>query len=217
MEDNQSIIEQDHFQNLQIGGQLDIFMRGSSSLLLNERQIAEIRQKNISLSLRQEGISWDIPPSNFVPGEAILRFYKGEPLGIEEKLCSYSNIYTISIYQANARSGIYPSAMKVHYDLKKQKIADKENLEAAYFNREEKEWLALDKEKTEHTFTLETRYTGAVGIFKNVEKELEKEKLLPGKAEDTKTIHKNISTLSLVIISGSIILIIGIFFFRKKS
>lgn len=217
LKDNQSMIEQDHFQKIKIGGQIDVFMRGASSLLLNERQIAEIRQKNISLSLRQEGISWDIPPSNFVPGEAILRFYKGEPLGIEEKLCSYSNIYTISIYQANARRGIYPSIMEVHYDLKKQKIPNDKNLEAAYFNREENKWLALDKEKTENTFSLETRHTGAVGVFENVDKEEDKELVASDKPEDTKDKKNKISTLSLVITSGSIFLIIAILFIKNKS
>lgn len=214
LEDNKSVIEKDRFQDIKIGGRLDIFMRGAGSLSLNEEQIAEIRQKNIRLSLRQEGISWEIPPSNFVPGEAVLRFYKGEPLGTEEKSCSYSNIYTISIYQAKARRGIYPSVMTVNFDLKKQEIPIKSNLEAAYFNREEDKWLTLEKSKTENILSLETRHTGAIGIFENIEKEINKEEVAPDKIKDT---EGTLSFLSIGIITSSLLFIMGILFVKNKS
>lgn len=204
LEDNRSIIDQDQFPVLEMGGHLDIFMRGAKSLKLTENQVADIRQKNIKITLRQEGISWEIPPSNFTSGTAQLRFYKGQPLGIEEKASSYSNIYTISIFQSQTRQGIYPGWMKITFDLNKQKIPNPLKLHAAYFNKSEDQWLSLDKEIEEDKLSIETKFTGALGIF---EETVEKE-------ETNQVVEKKAFSPTFIIISIAILLTLFIFIIR---
>ncbi|MDN6162312.1 MAG: S8 family serine peptidase, partial [Atopostipes sp.] len=176
LEEKEAVIDQSEFPVLEMGGKLDIFMRGASSLKLTESQIADIRQKNITITLRQEGISWEIPPSNFAPGQAQLRFYKGQPLGTEEKVSEYSNVYTISIFQPQTRQGVYPGWMKITFDLNKQKMPAPSKLEAAQFDKSQAEWLVLEKKIEEEQLSLKTKFTGALGVFEvNTEKNEEKE------------------------------------------
>ena len=170
-DDNRAIIDEDGFPGIEMGGLLDIFMSGAESLKLTESQVAEIRQKNLTLALRQEKISWKIPPSNLVPGQATLRFYKGKPVGTPENPSNYSDIYTISIFQARTRRGIYPGWMEVKLDTEKEKILNPMNLDAAYFDQAKSEWLSLEKEfdLENNKLVLKTKHTGAVGFFDSIE------------------------------------------------
>lgn len=159
-------IEGDGFPGIEMGGLLDVFMRGAKSLRLNESQIADIRQKNLTLVLRQEGISWKIPPANFVPGQANLRFYQGQPTGTPVNPDYYSNIYTVSIFQARTRQGIYPGWMEVRFDVNRQKMPEPSQLKAAYFDNEQTKWLPLEQSvKDGNKLVLKTKHTGAVGFF----------------------------------------------------
>ncbi|MDN6730768.1 MAG: S8 family serine peptidase [Atopostipes suicloacalis] len=211
LEDNQAVIDSDRFPTIEVGGQLDIFMRGASSLKLTEEQIADIRQRNNTLLLRQEGISWEIPPSNFVPGQAILRFYKGQPLGTEENVSSYSNIYTISIFQAQTRQGIYPGLMEVNFDLNKQEMPNPTKLVAAHFDKEAEQWAPLEKEKEKDSLSLKTKFTGAVGFFKNEEQEVIKDKV---NNEVPENVFLNSPSIMIAIV---LLTVIGVLFIRKKS
>lgn len=171
----EATIDGEGFPAIEMGGRLDVFMRGASSLKLNENQISDIRQKNLTLVLRNEGIYWKIPPANFVPGQANLRFYKGQPIGTRENPNSYSNIYTASIFQANTRQGIYPGWMEVGFNLDKQKMPDPSQLDAAYFNKEKTEWLDLEKELDGDRLLLKTKNTGALGFFELEEELIEED------------------------------------------
>lgn len=182
-EGQEAIIDGDGFPGVEMGGLLDIFMRGAESLRLNDSQIADIRQKNLTLVLRQEGISWKIPPANFVPGQATLRFYKGQPTGTPVNPNHYSNIYTVSIFQARTRQGIYPGWMEVRFDVNRQKMLDPSQLKAAYFDNSQTKWLPLNQNvKDGNKLVLKTKHTGAVGFFAadpNLALETETENIAP--------------------------------------
>lgn len=207
-----AIIDEDGFPGIEMGGLLDVFMRGAESLSLNEGQIAEIRQKNLTLVLRQEGISWKIPPSNFVPGQANLRFYKGKPVGTPEKASNYSNIYTISIFQARTRQGIYPGWMEVEFDGNKLKMPNLSTLEAAYFDHSKSEWLLLEKEMDERNnkITLKTKHTGALGFFDSIEDET----LIEEELEESVS-SNNRSSQIIIIILMVFSSFLALFFIKK--
>lgn len=150
---------------IEVGGTLELLMDKGDSLKLSENQVAEIRNKNISLVLSKKNVSWKIPPSNFVSGQTILRFYEGKPLGTIDSENSYTDVHTISIFQTGTRQGRYPSEMEVRFDLNNPEISDLTEFEAAYFDKTELEWVPLDKEINDDTLTLTTKHTGAIGFF----------------------------------------------------
>lgn len=196
-EGTEASIDGDSFPSIEMGGYLEIYMDDANSLRLNESQISDIRQKNIRLILRKEGISWKIPPSNFLPGQAILRFYEGQPIGTKTNPNTYSNIYTISIFQARTRKGVYPGWMEVTFDLNKYPVADSPKLNTAYFDNSKDDWIDLEKELDENTLILKTKQTGALGLF-----ELE-EKVKPDEKEENQIFSPS---LAQVFIFASLIL-----------
>ena len=214
-EGKNAVIDEDGFPGIEMGGLLDVFMREAESLSLKEAQIAEIRQKNLTLVLRQEGISWTIPPSNFVPGQANLRFYKGKPVGTPEKISNYSNIYTISIFQARTRQGIYPGWMEVEFDVNKLKIPNPFVLEAAYFDSSKSEWILLESnmDETNNKIALKTKYTGAIGFFDSSEEEI----LIEEELEETEPNNRPGQVLIFLMVLFSFIALFFIKRLRNKS
>ena len=210
-EEKDATIDEDGFPGIEMGGLLDVFMRGAESLNLNESQVAEIRQKNLTLVLRQEGISWKIPPSNFVPGQANLRFYQGKPVGTPNKSNNYSNIYTISIFQAQTRQGIYPGWMEVEFDIDKLKMPNPSTLEAAYFDHSKSEWVLLesDMDETSNKIALTTKHTGALGFFDSVEEEV----LIEEEFEETEPSNR---TTKVIIFLMIFISFLFLFFIKKR-
>lgn len=208
-QENKAVIDKDIFPTLKIGGTLDIFMKDASTLKLTEDQVADVREKNISLILSKEGVSWEIPPVNFRPGQANLRFYKGYPLGTKEKPNDFSNVYTISIFQAETREGVYPGQMKINFDLNRQKMPTPSKLDAAYYDKTEKEWLALEKKISENSITLETKLTGAIGFF-----EVNEEEIITEEKKNEENLS-NLFILTLIVTTLIIIYSIYIFFTKK--
>lgn len=153
------------FTLIEAGGTLELLMDKPTSLRLTKEQVFEIRQNNLSIILSKEGMTWKIPPSNFVPGQAVLRFYEGKPVGIVDNPNAVIKIATISIFQKATRQGLYPSSMEVRFNLSSTEIDKPEKLVAAYFDKDKLEWISLEKELLDEAITLKTRYTGAVGFF----------------------------------------------------
>ena len=146
-------------------GTLQINMGDIQALFLTKNQLSQIRNRNISLILAKEDVSWTIPPANFVPGEAILRFYEGAPIGVERYQESSQGIYTISIYQQGTRHDAYPGLMKVSYDTEHFNMDGLLALRPCYWDKKEKKWLHADSEIENGRFVLETKHTTAVGFL----------------------------------------------------
>ena len=146
-------------------GSLQINMNDMQALFLTENQISQIRDRNISIVLAKEEVSWTIPPANLVPGEAILRFYEGAPVGVERYNGASKGLQTISIYQQGTRHDAYPSGMKVSYNLDYFNIDDLLSLRACYWDKKEAEWLDIDSDVENGNIVLQTKHTTAVGFL----------------------------------------------------
>lgn len=157
------------FSLIEAGGTLEFLMGNSTSLRLTEEQIYEIRQNNLTIILAKEEMTWKIPPSNFVPGQAVLRFYEGKPVGIIDNPNVIAKIATTSIFQKDTRQGLYPSQMEVQFDIDNPELLKPQKLKAAYFDKENAEWFTLDKEIDNETISLLTRRTGTMGLFDSEE------------------------------------------------
>lgn len=146
-------------------GTLQINMQNMESLVLTENQVSQIRQRNISLVLAKSNVSWTIPPANLVPGEAILRFYEGTPVGVERHEGSSNGLQTISIYQEGTRHDAYPSAMKVSYNIDSFSMEQILSLRAYYWDKKEEKWVDAESNIENETIALQTRHTTAVGFL----------------------------------------------------
>lgn len=153
------------FSLIEPGGTLELLMDQPNSLRLTKEQVYEIRQNNLTIILSKEGMAWKIPPSNFVPGQAVLRFYEGKPVGIINNPNAVAQIATTSIFQKATRQGLYPSTMEVRFDLDLTQIDEAQKYLAAYFDKEDLEWLSLEKELEDESITIQTRHTGTIGLF----------------------------------------------------
>lgn len=199
------------FSLLEAGGTLELLMGQITSVRLTQEQIYEIRQNNLTLILSKEGMSWKVPPSNFVPGQAVLRFYEGKPVGIVNNPSAVAHIATISIFQKATRQGLYPSKMEVRFDLLDPPLAIPQKLQAAYYDKEKLEWLPLDKKFNDETITLTTRHTGTVGFFNRgeiIEPEIIEE-------ENIENFNSSDLNLGITIILASLTLAIVGFIFKK--
>lgn len=158
-------LESDILALVEDKGTLQINMGDMQALFLTENQLSQIRNRNISLTLAKEEVSWSIPPANFVPGEAILRFYEGAPIGVERHQESSKGIHTVSIYQQGSRHDAYPSLMKISYDTEHFNIDELLSLRPCYWDKKDKKWLHANSEIENGRFVLETKYTTAVGFL----------------------------------------------------
>ena len=163
--ENLGTLERDILALVEDKGTLQINMGEMQALFLTENQLSQIRNRNISVILAKEDVLWTIPPANFVPGEAILRFYEGAPIGVERHQDSSKGIYTISIYQKGTRHDSYPSLMKVSYDAEHFNMDELLSLRPCYWDKKERKWLHAHSEIENGRFVLETKHTTAVGFL----------------------------------------------------
>lgn len=164
-EDDLGEIVGNAFMQVQPGGTIELQMDTHDSVRLTQEQVFEIRNNNLTLLLSKGNVSWKIPPSNFVPGQAVLRFYDGRPVGIEAKPNSYAIEQTISIFQADTRREVYPGWMEVHFDLSEVEENERPKLKGYFYDRTIQEWEPSDSQVKDDIFTIYTRHTGVVGFY----------------------------------------------------
>ena len=205
------------------GGTLEVWLDGLSPLYVSEKQISEIRERNITLVLARENVTWTIPPGNFLPGEAILRFYEGIPTGVERQTGEVTDIYTTSIFQKDVKRNSYPSWMEVRFDLSQTNVEDPASLKAYYWNKQDKEWLPSKSTVDGESVVLRTRHTSALGFFdpEEVPEETPEESKEVTSEEENKTNKKSFFSLPIKIIIGLFVFsvfLIGLrVYFRKTN
>lgn len=201
------------------GGTLEIWLNDLNPLFLDENQIANIRERNITLVLARENVTWTIPPANFLPGEAVLRFYEGMPTGVVRQTGAETAIYTTSIYQEEARRISYPGWMEVRFDLSQSDQEDLSALDAYYWNKEENQWVPSQYSVDGESIILRTRHTSALGFFDPNQIVVEDES---AEEEMTEAIEEEVSpgiSTQLIIGLVSFLILLGVagLYFRRKS
>lgn len=203
------------------GGTLEIWLNDLSPLFLNENQVANIRERNITIVLARENVTWMIPPANFLPGEAVLRFYEGMPTGVVRQTGAETPIYTTSIYQTDARRASYPGWMEIRFDLSQSDRENLSTLDAYYWNKEEDQWAPSQQSVNGESIILRTRHTSALGFFdpERITVEDEPEEEIVEEEEKEEEESTEISTKSIVSVIGVLILlgVIAIYFRRKSK
>lgn len=189
------------------GGVLGIDLGNIESILLTDHEIAEIRQRNITLILSKDHVTWTIPPGNFISGEALVRFYAGTPVGVQNEAEAGPSPYTISIYQGESHREFYPSWMKVTFDFSHVDSDILSNLEGFFWNMSESKWELADAEKSNDSdiYTITTRNTTALGFFNP--QLMEKEKIIE---EEDPTIMEQVSGF-FSSLTGKFVIGIGMF------
>ncbi|PJH58659.1 hypothetical protein CVR97_28605, partial [Salmonella enterica subsp. enterica serovar Typhimurium] len=104
------------------GGTLEIWLDTLDNVALNEDQVSEIRERNITLVLARDHVTWTIPPANILPGEATLRLYEGVPTDITPIEGEPTSIYTTAIEQEDANLLTYPSWMEIQFNFSQENI-----------------------------------------------------------------------------------------------
>lgn len=153
------------FLLVQPRGTIELMMDQNNSVRLTQEQVFELRNNNISLILSKDQVSWKIPPANFVPGAAVLRFYSGRPIGIEPMRNAFALEQTISIFQSEIRREVYPGWMEIQFDLSEMTDLDKDELRPYYFEKSTRRWHPSDSRIEDDLFTLRTRHTTVVGFY----------------------------------------------------
>lgn len=200
------------------GGTLEINMGSLTLLSLVEEQVSEFRERNITLILSKDDVSWKIPPANFIPGNATLRFYEGVPTGVESQTGDVTSIYTTSIYQKGARHFIYPSWMEITFNLEKQQAnLDAAELEGYAWDKREKEWFQTILEGDEGELVVSTRHATAVGVFNPDEiiEEADQDIEVQDDADENQTDASGISALSTQIGLGVLLFFVLLFGIKK--
>lgn len=218
-QENGGVIDELMIPLVESGGTLEIWLDGLNPLFITENQVAEIRERNITLVLARENVTWTIPPANFLPGEATLEFYEGVPTNVERQAGEATSIYTTSIYQEEATRISYPGWMEVRFDLSQTENEDLSSLEAYYWNAEDEAWTLSESMVDGTSLTLRTRHTSALGFFdpEQMVNEVEDEEA----AVETETESESFLNMPMQMIIGLLIfagllIIIGIYL-RKKS
>lgn len=206
------------------GGTLEIWLNGLSPLYVSETQISEIRERNITLILARENVTWTVPPGNFLPGEAILRFYEGVPTGVERQAGAVTDIYTTSIFQKDVKRSAYPTWMEVRFDLSQTDIEDLESLKAYYWDKQEQKWKPSESTVDGESAVLRTRHTSALGFFDPEEvppETTEEPENVTPEEEEIATNEKSFFSLPLQILLGLLVfsaLLIGLrAYFRQTN
>ena len=166
-------LESNILQLVEDGGTLQINMNDMGSLYLADRQITQIRNRNITIILENDDMTWRISPANFLPGGATLRFYEGASVGVDTKTNEPVNLQTISIYQEDSRREAYPSSMRITYDLDVFGEQGVSNLQARRWDSVRERWVDIKSNVDDGKLVLETRYTTAIGFFDPSQDEVE--------------------------------------------
>lgn len=163
--ENGGIISEETLPLVETGGTLEVWLNAFDKLTLNETQVAEVRERNITLVLARENVTWSVPPANLLPGQAILRFYEGTPLGVRSQTGEVAPRYTTSIYQAAGSRSAYPSVMDIRFDLSQTNIEDLSRLDAFYWDKNDSQWLPSQSIIDGQSIIVNTRHTSAIGLF----------------------------------------------------
>lgn len=166
-------LESNILQLVEDGGTLQINMNDMGSLYLSDRQVTQIRNRNIAIILENEDMTWRISPANFLPGGATLRFYEGASVGVDTKTNEPVNLQTISIYQEDSRREAYPSSMRITYDLDVFGEQGVSNLQARRWDSVRGRWVDIESNVDDGRLVLETKYTTAIGFFDPSQDEVE--------------------------------------------
>lgn len=213
-----SVIPEGTLSMVESGGTIEIALNGSRSLLLTNYQISDIRERNITLILAHEKVSWTIPPANLQPGQAILRFYEGVPTGIQIQSGNVFPVYTTAIYQEDIRHNAYPGWMNIRYRMTDEEIETSNTLQGYYWNRNDEEWVETISIFEEEYIVLQTRHTSAIGIFdKATLLEAPEEKVPPD--EEVDPIDEDpldLDFVKIVGIAGVTLLLVAIAFILRK-
>lgn len=164
-QENGSIIDEEILPLVETGGTLEIWLGTFNPLYLDEAQISEIRERNITLVLARENVTWTIPPANFLPGEATLDFYEGVAENVERQPGEVTDIYTTSIFQEDVSRLSHPGWMEIQFDMTQSDYEDLSELEAYYWNAEDGAWTPSESKVEENSLILRTRHTNALGFF----------------------------------------------------
>lgn len=166
-------LESNILQLVEDGGTLQINMNDMGSLYLSDRQVTQIRNRNIAIILENEDMTWRISPANFLPGGATLRFYEGASVGVDTKTNEPVNLQTISIYQEDSRREAYPSSMRITYDLDVFGEQGVSHLQARRWDSVRGRWVDIESNVDDGRLVLETKYTTAIGFFDPSQDEVE--------------------------------------------
>lgn len=147
------------------GGTIEIALNGNNSILLANNQVRELRERNITLILAHENVSWTIPPANLQPGQAVLRFYEGPPTGVRVQPGHVLPVYTTAIYQEDIRQNAYPGWMNIRFAVSGENIDTVNTLQGYYWNKDDQEWIESVSIFEEDYIVVQTRHASAVGIF----------------------------------------------------
>lgn len=215
-------LPQEIIRLVESGGSLEIVIQGYDSLYLSSDQIKNIRDRNISLILAKDQISWSIPPANLLPGEAILYFYEGTPSGIEEHDAAVAPILTTAINQPEIQRSIYPSEMEIRIHMNGHKIEDLNRYKSFAWDYEEADWfepyVEVSVEDSVTEMMIATRHTTTLGIY---DPDLIVEEETIEVAAETKVETDTSSPVSEQIIVGLIVFVVLLglvwFYLRKRK
>lgn len=213
---DQGVIAEDTLAYVEDGGAIEVNLDNINSLELTEEQVRDIRDRNISVIIIKNNVSWTIPPSNFLPGNIVFRFFEGTPTGVEARAGQATDIYTLSIYQADKRSNSYPGWMDVRFNISHLDDTLIQNLVPYYWNKKTDEWEKLrNSEISEESAKLRTRYTSAVGFFDSRSLAEEPEEVVP----EPEVPDKSDTSTSMVSLTIGVLLIsfllVGLIIRRK--
>ena len=210
-------LESNILQLVEDGGTLQINMNDMGSLYLSDRQVTQIRNRNIAIILENEDMTWRISPANFLPGGATLRFYEGASVGVDTKTNEPVNLQTISIYQEDSRREAYPSWMRITYDLDVFGEQGVSNLQARRWDSVRERWVDIESNVDDGRLVLETKYTTAIGFFEPSQDEVEEieSEVVENEEEDnfSSSLYGKLGIGIVLFIS----LLIGISLFLKKD
>lgn len=210
-------LESNILQLVEDGGTLQINMNDMGSLYLSDRQVTQIRNRNIAIILENEDMTWRISPANFLPGGATLRFYEGASVGVDTKTNEPVNLQTISIYQEDSRREAYPSWMRITYDLDVFGEQGVSNLQARRWDSVRERWVDIESNVDDGRLVLETKYTTAIGFFDPSQDEMEEieSEVVENEEEDnfSSSLYGKLGIGIVLFIS----LLIGISLFLKKD
>ncbi len=224
-EETTSILPVDTLSLVETGGTLEIWMDSFNSLTLSTNQINAIRERNITLVLAREEITWTIPPANFLLDDTILRFYEGPPVGLQIQPGHVLPVYTTAIYQDGVRRHAYPGQMDFRFDLSRYAIADQNTLQAYYWNREEEAWVEAESLLDGGSLIMQTRQASTVGVFDGeiiaslqAEDDGVNEEMAVGEEPETAEVKEamSIERFTLISILGLLLLGGGVYFWRHR-
>lgn len=197
------------------GGILEIDMGTFNSIYLSERQVNAVRERNIRLILAKENASWTIPPANLLPGNALLRFYEGAPVGLIQRDGAVSTSYTTSIYQRETNRSVYPSQMQIKIDMSHLTDENLEKFHGFIWDKEKEEWFEPITEIVEDSMVLITRHTSTMGIY-DTEKVPEEVQNPDSDIDDFEQEEaEGNSTFLGIIVAGGVIFIVGLIIIRQ--